>query len=348
MPEPAAARYAAFISYSQAADGKLPPALQRAVNRFAAVADPGRNGGTRRRRAAALAAVLMLGACHFFPNHHLVHPDRPAADIVTWSEVVDVDPLRIHLEWARPSGTGPYPTVLVHPHGGRTAQHMVGVVWDLAAHGYVAVAADYERHVDGAYRRNLFAWRSAADATAVLDVVVGSPYVDATRVGLLGFSQGGVFSLLIAAHAPRRVRAVVAYYPVTDFPRWLGAERTGIVERAAFAVVRSYFRRQSGAESEARFQEMLVAASPYYVAGNIQAPVLLVHGERDTTAPVEESERMADRLTALGKSVELLAVPGGVHIFNFRQKDLAAAAWQATTHWLDLRLRGRAAGEEFP
>jgi dienelactone hydrolase len=287
------------------------------------------------RNAALVAALLLQGACAFFPDHHLIHPDRPGAGIVAWSDVVDVDPLRIHLEWAAPSGAGPHPTVLVHPEGGKSADDMAGIVWDLAARGYVAVAADYERRIGRVYQPNVFAWRSDADVTAALDVVTRSPYVDPGRVGVLGFSQGAVFSLLIAARAPDRVRAVVAYYPVTDFPRWLGAERDGILEPAAVAIVRWFFRRQSGAESEARFQEMLVAASPYYAADRIDAPVLLVHGDRDAIAPVEESERMAARLAELGKTVELLVVPGGVHIFNFRQKDLAATAWEATTRWLD-------------
>src|SRR5262249_12102823 len=64
-----------------------------------------------------------------------------------------------------------------------------------------------------------------------------------------------------------------------------------------------------------------------------------VHGDRDTTAPVEESERMAARLTELGKCVELLVVPGGVHVFNFLQKERARTAWHATMCWLDRWLR---------
>jgi hypothetical protein len=56
-----------------------------------------------------------------------------------------------------------------------------------------------------------------------------------------------VISLLIAAHAPDRVKAVVSYYPVTDFPRWLAKPRSGIGERIAYRVVRWYFHRQSGA-----------------------------------------------------------------------------------------------------
>jgi dipeptidyl aminopeptidase/acylaminoacyl peptidase len=292
------------------------------------------------RAVIAIAACLGLAACNYFPDHHLVHPRTQPAGVATWSDAVLAGALLIHVRGARPPGDGPFPLVIVHPEGGKTAREMEGIIWDLAQHGYAAVAADYERWIDGAYRRNLFAWRSAADVTAIVDIARSYPGVDRDRIGLLGFSQGGVISLLIAAHAPDRVAAVVSYYPVTDFPGWLGTQRSGAGERAAFGVVRWFFRRQSGAADDAEFDRMLEAASPYYVADRITAPVLLVHGDRDGTAPVDESRRMADRLAASGHPVELLVIPGGVHIFNFRQRQHAATAWEATLAWLDRYLRG--------
>jgi len=290
-------------------------------------------------RIVAVAAALCCTGCHYFPNHHLVHPaSRPPA-IVTWSDDVELDRLLIHVEAARPAGEGPFPTVIVHPEGNKSADAMQGVIWDLAQHGYAAIAADYERRVDGGFERSLFAWRSESDAVAILQVVRGYKVVDQDRIGLLGFSQGGVFSLLIAAYAPQRIRAVVSYYPVTDFPAWLGKTRSGFGEDIAYGFVRRYFRSQAGPVSDEEYQRLLVAASPYYVAELIEAPVLLVHGDRDTTAPVEESRRMAERLTALGKPVELLVVPGGVHIFNFRQRQQAELAWEATLRWFDRYLQ---------
>ena len=43
--------------------------------------------------------------------------------------------------------------------------------------------------------------------------------------------------------------------------------------------------------------------------------------------------RMARQLEVNGGEVQLFIVPGGVHIFNFRQKAKAAVAWSATTEW---------------
>ena len=293
----------------------------------------------RWRAPLALLTGLVLAECHYFPDHYLGHPDHVPPGVVTWSDDIAVDSLLIHVKAARPAGRGPFPAVIVHPEGGKTAVDMQGIIWDLAGRGYVAIAVDYERRVDGSYRRSLFAWRSESDVTAILDIARRYPVVDRDRIGLLGFSQGGVYSLLIAAHAPANIRAVVSYYPVTDFPHWLGPEQSSVGRRLVSPAVRWYFRRESGTASDAEFEQMLQAASPYYTAEAIEAPVLLIHGDRDTTAPVEESERMGDRLAALGKPVHVLVIPGGVHIFNFRQPHEAAVAWEATVEWFDRYLR---------
>ena len=290
-------------------------------------------------RRTAIACALLLAGCSYFADHYLIYPDREPPAVQSWSDDIVADQLLIHVRGARPNGGGPYPAVIVHPEGGKRAADMQGVVWDLAAHGYVALAADYERCIEGEFERSMFAWQSPADATAILDITRRYEVIDQQRLGLLGFSQGGVFSLLIAAYAPQRIRAVVSYYPVTDFPRWLNQEQSSFGKRVAFSVIRWYFRRESGAQTEAQFEAVLRAASPYYVAQSIDAPVLLVHGDRDTTAPIEESQRMAARLAELGKPVELLVVPGGRHIFNFRQPPQAALAWQATLAWFDQYLR---------
>lgn len=129
--------------------------------------------------------------------------------------------------------------------GGILAVAMDSVVWDLARHGYVLLAIDYERKRDGRWQPSLFAWQSLSDVTISLDVARAHPEVDQARIGLLGFSQGAVLSLLIAAEAPDRVAAVVSYYPVTDFPRWFALERSNLFRSSANEIVRWYFRRES-------------------------------------------------------------------------------------------------------
>ncbi len=278
--------------------------------------------------------VGLLPACETL-NHHLVHPEDIPAGVVAWSEEVEKGDLLIHLEWAAPGGEGPFPAVLVHAEGGKTALEMKGVIWDLAGRGYVAAAADYKRRIDGTFRRNMFAWRSEADVTASLGLLRAHPSVDKDRIATLGFSQGGIFSLLIAAHAPEIVKAAVSYYPVADFEEWLSAEQPNAVRRLVYRIIRSFFRRESGARTDEEFREILRAASPLPNAERIKAPVLLVHGENDTTASPDESRRLAARFRELGREVELLIVPGGTHVFNFKDREQARTAWNATVRFLE-------------
>jgi len=290
-------------------------------------------------RGAVLGVALMLLAGCTQTNHFLVHPRQASPDVVLWSADFGRDQLQVHIDGARPRGDGPFPTILVHPEEEETAADMRGVIWDLAARGYVAIAADYHRRIDGKWRRNMFAWRSTGDMTLVIDATRAYPQVDQGRIGALGFSEGAVVSLLMAAHDPDRIKAVVAYYPITDFPHWVAGERSGVSDRAIFALATWQLRVESGAPNEEEYQRMLRLASPIYMADLIRAPVLFVHGARDTLLPPEESERMAERLKASDVTTKVILVPDAGRLFNFRQPEAATVSWEATVAWFDRFLR---------
>jgi len=287
-----------------------------------------------RQGALPLIVALQLTGCM---NTFLIHPERDPPGITSWNQDVTRGPLRMHLEWSQPPGAGPFPTVIVHPAGGELAATMKGVTRDLAQQGYLAVAVDYERLLDGKFQRNTFVWRDSADTVAALDVVRVQPRVDAERIAALGFSQGGIFSLLMAAHAPD-VRTVVAYYPVTDFRKWFDTERTDCGFRVAFQVIEWNFRRESGAKTDAEFEEMLRLASPMTYIDTLRAPILLIHGADDTSASVEESRRLERALHERGREVELMVVAGAGHVFNFKDPDRARRTWDATLRWLQKHL----------
>jgi dienelactone hydrolase len=281
---------------------------------------------------ALVMLAIGLVSCQL-PDRFLIHPHEGPPQVQTWAEEVDTGLLRLRLIWAKPAGPGPFPTVLVHPDGGATAADMRGVLWDLASRGYLAVAADYRRRRGDVYRRTLVPWCEEADSTAVLDVLRAQPWVDPHRVGALGFSQGGIFSLLLAAQAAE-IKAVVAYYPVTDLPQWLAAPRAPLLKRVVFSLIRAYFQSEAAACPQEPWQGVLQQASPLYQAERMQAPVLLLHGDQDGAAPVAESRRLAARLAALGREVALVVIEGGRHVFNFKHPAQAQYAWQITLQWL--------------
>ena len=285
-----------------------------------------------------LAALLTCSGCM---NYYLIYPERDPPGVTSWAEDVTHGPLRVHLEWVQPPGPGPFPTVIVHPPGGGLASDLNGVTRDLARHGYLAVAVDYWRLLDGSFQRNTFAWRAESDTVEALEVVRAKPQVDRERIAALGFSQGGIYSLLMAAHS-QDVRAVVAYYPVTDFRKWFDTERKDFGFRVAFSIIEWHFRRESGAKSDAEFEEMLRLASPMTYVDSLHAPILLVHGEADTSASVEESRRLERALKERGREVELIVVPGAGHVFNFKEpKAQAQSVSDTTLDWLRKQLAPR-------
>jgi dienelactone hydrolase len=282
------------------------------------------------------AGVAATPACL---DHYVLHPEKDPLNVSAWDEEVVRGALRIRLEWVRPQGDGPFPVILIHPEAGKEARQMSGILRSLALEGYLAVAADYYRLPDGERKgSSLFAWSEPGDATAVLDLVRARPDVDAQRIGAMGYSQGGVYSLLIAAHSPD-VRAVVAYYPVTDFEAWLSNPDYPWGKRQFFKLVRRHFRKHSGAQTDEEFTQALAEASALHQAEDIHAPVLLIHGDRDTSADIGESRRLATRLRELGRRVKLMEVGDAGHAFNFRDADKARGAWEAAMAWLDLHVK---------
>src|SRR5262249_2822678 len=124
--------------------------LQRRSALASGPIQPARDGrGARRgswagaRTLLGIGTILLVGCAG--TNHHLIHPRKPPPGVIVWSADFARDDLRVHIEGARPPGVGPFPTILVHPEEEATASDMHGVIWDLAAHGYVAIAADYQR-----------------------------------------------------------------------------------------------------------------------------------------------------------------------------------------------------------
>jgi acetyl esterase/lipase len=85
-------------------------------------------------------------------------------------------------------------------------------------------------------------------------------------------------------------------------------------------------------------------ASPLTHVTNDDAPMLLMHGDEDTIAPIEQSEVMESALKQAGVPVRFMRVPGGNHGPNFR---LPAGDPRLPDHvgeavrWFDRHLKAR-------
>jgi dipeptidyl aminopeptidase/acylaminoacyl peptidase len=63
--------------------------------------------------------------------------------------------------------------------------------------------------------------------------------------------------------------------------------------------------------------------SPIHHVGDIEAPVLLMHGDKDENVPLDQSLRMTETLRNAGKEAELLIVSGASHFFSVRENAIA-------------------------
>lgn len=288
----------------------------------------------RLRAVLVLAAAIASGGCM---NHYVLHPEADPPGVRSWSQTTRVGDVQLALEWAAPRGDGPYPGVLVHPAGGRTAEDLQGVVRGFADAGYIAVAADYKRFIDGKPRRSMYPWHTLEEMRASVTTLLDDPRTDRDRIAAVGYSQGGIFSLLIAAQAPE-IRAIVAYYPVTDFNTWFAANEGRGIRKLIMRGFLRQIKKSSGAETDEELAAVLDRASPMTYVDQLTSPILLVHGALDTSAPPEESERLAARLRELGRDVEVEILPTAGHVFNFKDEALAREAWATTLDFLERKL----------
>lgn len=148
----------------------------------------------------------------------------------------------------------------------------------------------------------------------VIAVVSGEPAVDATRIGLLGFSLGGAVAALAAAH-DRRVGAIVAVTPPFDPRPWLA--------RAQPLLRRHLATIAGGEEHLARLTGGFALPG---VVERTRCPVLVFGAGRDLIVPPEEAIRFC---IAAGERATLLWYPDGRHGLYEELSDwtLEAASW---------------------
>jgi carboxymethylenebutenolidase len=190
----------------------------------------------------------------------------------------------------RPSGGGSFPAMLVLHTSIGLGEHELAYGRWLASQGYVALATDYLAPVGvtpGTLDPNTFQADTAReDLARALDCLRSLAYVDPGRTGAVGFSLGGYFALTLGTRTD--VRAVIGYYT--------GACDTPIDDVCA--------RRYPMAT----------------VAGQMRAPVLLLHGQADTVAPFAFIRATQDALQRAGKTSELVPYPGVGHGFDFTNR----------------------------
>lgn len=186
------------------------------------------------------------------------------------------------------------------------------------ARGMAYVAVDYRLSLEAPFPAQIHDVKAAIRYVRRFADVFG---IDADRLGALGESAGGHLVALLALTAGvdtidgtegvpdgrSDVAAVVDWYGVHDIREWAGEQATDDPSPIAMLLGQA-----SGAVADA---VLAAAASPVTYVGADAAPMLLIHGDADTTVPFAQSESLLAAGKAAGMDIELVRVPAADHCF---------------------------------
>lgn len=222
---------------------------------------------------AAIAASVLVAGC---------------APAVSFPNATLGTPLRVPAWEARPGGAGPYPAVvLLHGcHGVSASTHDWGR-W-FQARGYVALVVDSwaaRGITDGCLPGpDIPSTERFDDAVGALRWLHTRPYVDARRVGAIGWSNGGVFAMA-----------------VINGPSLERARRRGVeIPAPGFAAAVAMY--PGGCHS--------------LVNEQVVRPLLVLMGDADDWTLPGECARMVDAMRGRGAEATIVLYPGAVHYFD--------------------------------
>ncbi len=209
-----------------------------------------------------------------------------------------------------------YP-MLVFPHGGvhsNFTTNAANVVRELIEQGYLVIAPDYRGSTGyGEMFYNLidYGGLETEDTFACREwMVTNVPMVDPKRVGILGWSHGGLHTLMNIFQHPDSYKAAYASVPVSD----LVARMAYKGPQYASLYSAGYHIGRTAQEDPWEYRRR----SPAWHAEKLKTPLLIHTNTTDEDVNVLEVEHLIKALKAEGKQFEYKiyqAAPGG-HAFN--------------------------------
>ena len=267
---------------------------------------------------ASLVSEPHLPAEVFFgggaDRRQLTFTNRPRLDNLQLSEVENVqfdspDGTEIEGFLYKPPGFDEslrYPTLL-RIHGGPVSQYDFAFNFEaqlFAANGYLVVLTN-PRGSSG-YGRDFShalwaAWgvKDTEDVIAGVDYAIELGYADPDRLGVGGWSYGGILT----------------NYVITKSNRFKGAitGASEVLYRANYG--HDHYQRQWEAELGLPWENAGAweRISPFNDVANVVTPTLIMGGEHDWNVPIQNSEQLYQALRRLGVETQLVVYPDEFH-----------------------------------
>lgn len=200
-----------------------------------------------------------------------------------------------------------YPTLL-RIHGGPNSQDQHAFSFErevFAANGYVVLAVNYRGSAGRgeAYQKAIWAdWgnKEVQDLLAAVDHAVATGVADSTRLGIGGWSYGGILTDYAIA-TTTRFRAATSGAGAALWPTMYGTDQ----------YIYQYDTEVGQPWENRELWEKI--SYPFWQADRIRTPTLFMGGERDMNVPISGSEQMYMALRSQGIDTQLIVYPNQNH-----------------------------------
>jgi dipeptidyl aminopeptidase/acylaminoacyl peptidase len=225
-----------------------------------------------------------------------------------------------------------YPTIL-RIHGGPVWQYynnFANIDWQVfAANGYVVVAANPRGSSGRGEKFSTAIWadwgnKDGQDVLAAVDYAVAQGVADPERLGVGGWSYGGILTDQVIAR-DRRFKAAISGAGIANALAGYGTDQ----------YVREY-EAELGTPWD-NTEAWLRVSYPFIHADRIVTPTLFLCGERDFNVPLLNSEQMYQALRSLGRETQLVIYPGEYH--EIRKPSYQRDRLQRYLDWYNRYLR---------
>jgi dipeptidyl aminopeptidase/acylaminoacyl peptidase len=224
--------------------------------------------------------------------------------------------------------------LIVFIHGGPVSQDEFAFDLTrqmLAAHGYAVAAVNY-RGSNGrglAYSKAIYAdWgnKEVMDILGAVDYLVAKGIADPDRLGIGGWSYGGILT----------------NYTIAKDSRFKAASSgAGSALQLSLYGVDQYVLQLDNELGQPwknnNYEKYLKLSYPFLHADRIKTPTQFVTGEKDFNVPAIGSEQMYQALRSGGVPTELLVYPGQFH--SFTQPSFIKDRFERYYQWFDKYLK---------
>lgn len=205
-----------------------------------------------------------------------------------------------------------YPPLIVHPHGGphsRDMKYFNPEVQYFISKGYAVLQVNFrgsEGFGSDFESAGYFQWgkRMQQDVYDAMDWVVASGRVAKDKACIVGGSYGGYVALTAAFQQPNRFECVISVAGISDL-------REMVVDEARQD---SYISNIVDTDDSAAMQALDLVSATYNI-DKITAPMLLIHGTKDTQVNYEQSADFYSKAKK-NKNIKYVEIKDGTHYFD--------------------------------